>query len=146
MAQPTTITFGDVVVGLGDGGSPEVFAEPCGLNSKSFDCDAASSTIVVPDCIDPDAASWEIAGVTSKSWTLTGEGVMGVESYPTWVAAFNDSVPINVRVQLGTVGYWQGPAILTKIGHAVALASDAGKVKLTINMRNAAAAVWHAGA
>lgn len=146
MSQPTTIAFGDVVVGIGNGASPEVFAEPCGFNSKSFDCDAATSTVVVPDCDDPDAAPWEIAGVSSKSWTITGEGVLGVESYPTWVALYDAGVPFNVRVSLGSLGYWQGPAVLTKIGHAVAFGSDAAVVKLTINIRNAGAATWHAGA
>lgn len=144
MAFPTQTTFGDVIVGVGDGNSPEVFAEPCGFTSKSFDCDAASSTIVVPDCDDPDAPAWEIAGVTSMSWSVTGEGVMASEAYATWQAFFGKQR--NVRIQLGAVGYWEGPAICTKLGHAVALGTDAGKVKLTINLRNAGAAIWHAGA
>ena len=28
---PTTLSFGEVIIGIGDGASPEVFAEPCGF-------------------------------------------------------------------------------------------------------------------
>src|SRR5262249_47444382 len=140
---PTTLTFGDVIIGIGNGESPETFAEPCGFNSKSFDCDKAVSTAIIPACNDPDATPWEIGGATSKSWTGTGEGVMDKESYATWVAKFNQNGSFNVRITLGSLGYWEGPAIMTKLGHAVAFGSDAGKIKATINIRNADAASWN---
>lgn len=139
---PTTLSFGEVIIGIGDGASPEVFAEPCGFSSKSFDLDAASSEAIIAACNDPEAAPWTVAGITSKGWTVAGDGVLAQESYETWRAFFDGGVPLNVRIQLGELGYWEGPGLCTKLAHAVALASDAGKVKLTVNLRNADAAVW----
>jgi hypothetical protein len=145
MTAPKTMSFGEVIVALGDGGSPEVFAEPCGFSSKSFDCDAATSTAIIPDCDDPEAPAWEIAGITSKSLTITGDGVLAKDSYESWRSVWDASVQVNARVTLGDLGYWEGPVVMTKLGHAVALNTDANKVKLTINMRNADAMVWTAG-
>jgi hypothetical protein len=47
--------------------SPEVFASPCGLNSRSFNRTAATNETNVPDCDDPDAASWLERDVVSLS-------------------------------------------------------------------------------
>jgi len=141
---PSTVKFGEVVVGIGNGESPETFAEPCGFSSKSLDMDAASSEAIIAACDDPDAAPWTVAGITSKSWTVQGEGVLAKESYETWRAWFDGGEAKNVRISIGSLGFWEGPALITKLTHAVALASDAGKVKLTVNLRNADAATWHA--
>lgn len=145
MAAPKTLSFSEVIVALGNGATPEVFAEPCGFTSKSFDCDAATSTVIIPDCDDPEAAAWEIAGVTAKSLSITGEGVLAKDSYEPWRAFWDGGQPQNVRVTLGDLGYWEGPCIMTKLGHAVALNTDANKVKLTVNIRNADAMTWTKG-
>jgi Phage tail tube protein len=145
MAAPKTLSFADVVVSLGDGATPEVFTEPCGFTSKSFDCDAATSNAVIPDCDDPEAPAWEIAGVSSKSMVINGDGVLAKDSYEAWRLFWDGGVQQNVRVTLGDLGYWEGPCIITKLGHAVALNTDANKVKLTVNMRNADVMVWTKG-
>jgi hypothetical protein len=145
MAAPKTLSFSEVIVALGDGASPEVFTEPCGFTSKSYDCDASTSTAIIPDCDDPEAPAWEIAGVTAKTLSIVGEGVLAKDSYEPWRAFWDGGAPKNVRVTLGDLGWWEGPAIITKLGHAVALNTDANKVKLTINMRNADAMAWTAG-
>jgi hypothetical protein len=145
MATPKTLSFSEVIVALGDGGSPEVFDEPCGFTSKSFDCDASTSTAIIPDCDDPELAAWEIAGVTAKTLSIVGDGVLAKDNYESWRSFWDGGVQQNVRVTLGDLGYWEGPCIITKLGHAVALNTDANKVKLTVNMRNADAMVWTAG-
>ena len=59
MAKPTVLPGTKLLLLLGDGASPETFAEPCGLTTKSFDLAASTNTTVLPDCTDPEAAAWE---------------------------------------------------------------------------------------
>lgn len=147
MAKPTTTTFSKFVVSLGDGASPEVFAAPCGFTNKGFTLDAATSTATLPDCDDPEAASWEDTGVTSLSATITGSGVMALESYDTWRTAFLSGQSVNARVQINEPaashgGYYQGAFVITSLGHTAALGSDANRVQLSVNMKSDGALTW----
>jgi hypothetical protein len=72
------------LIEVGDGNSPEVFTAPCGLTSKSFNGQAATNDTNVPDCDDPDAASWFERDVVSLSRDITGSGVLAGEFFDTW--------------------------------------------------------------
>lgn len=105
MAKPTTYKFGEFLVEVGDGNSPEVFAAPCGLTSKSLNGQAATNDTNVPDCDDPDAASWLERDVVSLSRDITGSGVLAGEFFDTWNDWFESGDTKNVKVTIGTGTY-----------------------------------------
>ena len=89
MAQPKTFTGSKILIMVGDGATPEVFAHPCLINaSRSFQLSATTVDSVVPDCDDMEAPAWTEREKDAISATVTGEGVMdadSLEEYLTWV-------------------------------------------------------------
>lgn len=114
MAQAETIRFSLFKIELGDGASPEVFAAPCGLNSRGFSRTAATSDTNVPDCDDPDAPSWLERDVVSLSASLSGSGVVADEDFDVWDEWFDGAESKNVKVTLGT-RVWIGPMKLSAL-------------------------------
>lgn len=114
MTQATTLKFSQFLIQLGNGASPEVFASPCGLNSRGFSRTAATNDTNVPDCDAPDAPSWLERDVVSLSASLTGSGVVADEDFDTWDTWFDAGTSKNVKITLGTRS-WIGPAKLTKL-------------------------------
>lgn len=112
MAQATTIKFGQFLIQVGDGASPEIFGEPCGLTSKGFNRTAEMNDTNVPNCGDPDAPSWLERDVVSLSGEMTGSGVLAEESVDTWDEWFESGESRNVRVLLNT-RRWDGRAKLS---------------------------------
>lgn len=117
MAQPHTYTFGEFLIEVGNGATPEVFGAPCGLTSKSFNGQAQTSDTNVPDCDDPDAPSWLERDVTSLSRDISGSGVLAEESLEMWDDWFTSANPKNCQVSLtdGNNGTrtWSGSYILS---------------------------------
>lgn len=116
MAQAQTLRFGQFLIEIGNGGSPEVFDDgaPCGLTSRGFERTAATSDTNVPDCEDPDAPSWLERDVVSLSGSLSGAGVVADEDFDVWDSWFEGAVTKNVRITLGT-RRWIGPMKLTSL-------------------------------
>ncbi|MET3991674.1 phage tail tube protein [Bradyrhizobium sp. 215_C5_N1_1] len=115
MAKAQTLTFSKFLVSLGNGATPEVFAAPCGLNSRSFNRTAATNETNVPDCDDPDAPSWLERDIVSLSASISGAGVVADEDFDTWNAWFESGDSKNVQIKLGTTRTWTGPYKLTKL-------------------------------
>src|SRR5215831_21415951 len=126
MAAPTVITGTKLLVLIGAGGdspgSPDVFAEPCGLTTKNFTLNASTNTTLIPDCIDPSLPAWEAKDVNALSAEVTGAGVMAVESFHTWVDWYLGATERQSRIQLvsptslpNSLGYFQGAFILSKL-------------------------------
>lgn len=99
MAQATTIKGGKVRVLLGDGASPETFAAPCGLTSRSITFTKALNDFQIPDCDDPDAVDWLGRDAVSLAMSVSGEGVLANESVDDWLAAWESVDPVNVRIE-----------------------------------------------
>ena len=99
MAPPTTIKGGKVRVMLGNGASPEVFAAPCGLTSRSVTLNKALNEFQLPDCDDPDAVDWLGRDAVSLSMSISGEGVLANESVDAWLDAWESVDPVNVQVE-----------------------------------------------
>lgn len=117
MATPHTYKFGEMLIELGNGLTPETFAAPCGLTSKSFNGQAATNDTTVPDCDDPDAPAWTERDVVSLSRDITGAGVLAEESLEVWDDWFTSALSKNCRVSLlnGVNGdrVWSGAYILS---------------------------------
>ncbi|QOG20463.1 phage tail tube protein [Bradyrhizobium sp. SEMIA] len=115
MAKAQTLPFSKFLVLLGNGAVPEVFAAPCGLNSRSFNRAAATNDTNVPDCDDPDAPSWLERDIVSLSASISGAGVVADEDFDIWNAWFESGDSKNVQIKLGTTRVWVGPYKLTKL-------------------------------
>lgn len=141
MTQATTIKFGAIIVAVGNGASPEIFAEPCGFTSKSWSLTKDLATTNVPDCDDPDSASWIERDIVARHASISGDGVMARESYPTWRMAYENNSSINCRITVeGTPGgYWAGKFHLTSMEFRGARGS---RVTNTIRMDNDGAVTW----
>lgn len=115
MAKPTVIAGTKLLLLLGDGASPEVFGEPCGLTTKSFDLAASTNTTVLPDCADPEAAAWEATDINALSGSFSGQGVMAVESFSKWNDWFMSTEGKNMQIKLdhADLGYYSGSFKLT---------------------------------
>lgn len=132
MTRPTTFRFGEMLVEVGDGGSPEVFGAPCGLNAKAFNATADTNDTIVPDCDDPDAPAWKERAVNALSRDITGSGVLAQEFLATWDAWFASGLSKNVRVTLGAK-VWLGAYLLSQFQ----ITSNRGdKVQISITMQS----------
>src|SRR5262245_16708229 len=114
MAQAETLRFSQFLVQIGNGANPEVFASPCGLNSRSFNRTAATNDTNVPDCDNPDDPSWLERDIVSLSAQISGAGVVADEDFDTWNDWFESGATRNVKITLGT-RVWIGAYKLTKL-------------------------------
>lgn len=118
MARPTTIRGTKLLIKLGDGASPEVFTQPCGLSTKNFNRTASTNDFNVADCDDPDAPIWTERVKSALSSTITGNGVLAKEALDDYEAFLDDQDPRNVQITLDyRVGprTYQGPYLLTTL-------------------------------
>jgi predicted secreted protein len=132
---------------VGDGATPEVFAAPCGLTSKGFDTAASSNEVAVPDCDDPDAPAWIERVVKSLSSKVTGSGVLAAESFDVWRDWSLSGLAKNVRVELQpptgstglALGYYAGSFILSAFSLKAALGD---KVTVDVTMDSDGQVTW----
>lgn len=100
MARPTTIKGSKFLIELGDGASPEEFDAPCALTTKGINFSAASNEFNVPDCDDPDAATWTERVISALSATIPASGTLALESLATWRDWFLSGLEKNIRVHI----------------------------------------------
>jgi predicted secreted protein len=148
MAQPTTKSFGQLLVQVGNGASPEVFTAPCGFTEKSLQLSADTSDQVIPDCDNPDAAAWVGREVVSLSATVSGQGVLAVESVAVWRAWLLSAANRNVRVVIAGSGaagggYYAGAFKLTSFELGATLGE---KVTVNVTAVSDGAVTWTAAA
>lgn len=144
MAAPTVLAGTKLLILIGNAASPEVFAEPCGLTTKSFDLAAATNATLIPDCASPEAPAWEAKTVSSLSATVTGSGVMAVEAHATWEAWFMSAVAKNAQIKLDAtagMGYYGGSFLLSAFKYTGARGQ---KVTVDLTMVNDGALTWTA--
>jgi hypothetical protein len=133
MTQATTYPFSKFLVKIGDGGSPEIFSDPCGLTSKGLTRTANLNDTNVPDCDNPDLPSWLGRDVVSYQAAIAGAGVVAQESWDVWENWWNAGTTRNIRIELGSPAEfaWIMPAKLQEL----AVTAERGqKVSMTANM------------
>lgn len=146
MALPTTKRFGQFLVKLGDGATPEVFSAPCGFTEKSLSLSAETSDQTIPDCADPDAAAWTAREISRLSGEVAGQGLLAVEAISTWRTWFLSADPKNVRIEISGTGaagggYYAGSFLLTSFELGATLGE---KVTCNVTMVSDGAVAWTA--
>lgn len=141
MAQPTVLAGTKLLILVGNGASPEVFAQPCGLTTTGIDFSASTNTTLIPDCADPEAPAWEAKDVNALSASVTGNGVMAVESFDVWNDWFQAAQAKNCHIKLDSddLGYWSGQFILTGLKYGGVRGQ---KVTVDVTLANTGAIVW----
>lgn len=100
MAKPVTARFGKMLIKLGDGAATEQFVAPCGFTSKSLSLSKNLTEITIPDCDDPDAASWVGRDVESLTASVSGDGVLAAGSVQAWQDFFDSNDSKNVQITI----------------------------------------------
>jgi hypothetical protein len=141
MAQPTVIAGTKLLILVGNGATPEVFSQPCGLTTRNFDLAASTNSTLIPDCDDPEAPAWEAKDVNALSATISGSGVMAIEAFPTWKDWFMNAQSKNIQIKLDdpALGYWQGSFIMSS---AKFTGVRGQKVNIDCTMVNDGAVSW----
>ena len=110
-----------LLVQIGDGESPEVFAHDCLINTtRGIQFASETNRETLPNCPDDDdTPGWSVVTVDGLSATINGAGMLHTTSVPDWDAWFRSGESKNVRVLLNNVssakggGHWAGPFKLT---------------------------------
>lgn len=118
MAKPVTMKGSHLLILLGDGGSPETFASPCGLTTKALNIEATANEFNVPDCADPDAPSWTERIISALSAAVPGNGVVSMADYADWRTWMLSGLERNIQVSMNESlalggGYYEFSAVLT---------------------------------
>ncbi|MFN3746703.1 MAG: phage tail tube protein [Hyphomicrobiaceae bacterium] len=119
MAQVQTLNGTQLLVQVGDGADPEVFAHDCLINTdRGIQFSADQNRQVVPDCEDPDTPAWSELSLDGLSAVINGAGMLHTPSVAGWFAWFTSGASKNVRVRVNAAaaaggGYWAGRFKLT---------------------------------
>lgn len=144
MAQAVVASGSKVLIQLGDGASPEVFAHPCGITTKAVNQETTVNEVDIPDCSDEDAISWIGIEPQNRQMTVTGSGVLDkteLVNYRTFFAlATAKNVRVNMNLGVGTGGgYWAGGMRLTTFN----ITGEKGqKIQVEITLRSDGEMAW----
>ncbi len=133
-----------LLIQIGDGEDPEVFAHSCTINtSQDFTIEATTTDATDPNCENPDAPGWVLRSVDTLSANINGAGTADAISYGVLRKHMLSGEPFNVRVLMDLPkaqggGWYAGRYVMTSLGLAkegkgylsstVAMQSD-GEVK-----------------
>jgi predicted secreted protein len=144
MATAKSAKFSEFVVLLGDGASVEVFSAPCGLTSRGFNQTASTQDTTVPDCADDEAPAFVGRGVDSLSGSISGSGVLAMDSFSIWKDWFLSGLSKNIQILVDKPmadggGHWAGAFVLTSFN----ITSERGqKAAAEVTMESDEAYVW----
>ena len=104
-----------LLIQLGNGATPEVFAQPCLINtSKGFTRTANATATEIARCDDPTQPMKTVRVTTSRDSTIDGAGMLDVLTAKTYLDLVGFRV--NIKVNVGNIAgalVVQGPYILT---------------------------------
>jgi predicted secreted protein len=146
MAKPTTCASSKMIIKLGNGATPEVFAAPCGMTTKGINFTKATNEVNVPDCDDPDAAAWIERSVVSMSAEISENGILAMEALDDWQSFLDSTISRNVQVWLDVPavdhgGHWNGKFLLTGFN---VTAEQGNKVQAAVTMQSDGPVTWTA--
>ncbi|RWR28848.1 hypothetical protein D2T31_12105 [Sinirhodobacter populi] len=136
MAKPETAKFGKMLIKIGNGETPEVLVAPCGFTSKSLTLSKNLNEVTIPDCDDPDAASWVARDVESLTASVSGDGVLAAAAVSVWQDFFDSTdsreVEISIVFSTGTM-VWTGAMHL----ESLEVTGESGnRIQISVSMQS----------
>ena len=134
-----------LVVQLGDGGDPEIFAHTCGANSFGITLTNNLGENTVLDCDNPlDVPAAIVRHLESQDTSVTISGMVATEAWPTWRSWADVGSEKNIKVLLdesaaNNGGYWTLPAFCQQLQLDK---ENSGKVTFTATISGAGQRVW----
>jgi hypothetical protein len=128
-------TTKSLLIQFGDGGSPEVFAHNCSINTtREFTIEATTNDGTAPDCNDLDAPSWVLRSIDTLSAGITGAGTMDPLSFAVMRDKMLGGYAIKARIKIDIAlaaggGYYAGSFVVTNLS-----IQKEGKGYLTCNI------------
>lgn len=146
MAPVKSMNGTKLLVQIGDGGNPELFAHDCLINTeRSFSVSKSTNTFAVIDCDNPDDPAWVERVADELSATISGSGVLHTSSLSTWFGYVNSPDSVNIRILLNGVtaadggGHFAGKYQIT----ALELQGNRGdKTTVSVTLENDGATTW----
>jgi predicted secreted protein len=84
---------------VGDGAEPEVFAQYCSINAeRGITFTATTNDVDIPDCEDPDLLAWVVREKASLSVSVTGSGTLNTPDVEDFFAWFNSPDAKNCKI------------------------------------------------
>lgn len=98
-----------LLVKIGDGASPEVFANVCGIQTRSFNLSATEVDTTIPDCDNPGDAVVRTAepGIVNRTFSGSGKFVSGATS-DILMDHVNAATVFNAQVVVPGLGEYEG--------------------------------------
>lgn len=134
-----------LIVQLGDGADPEVFAHTCGANTFGVTLTNNLGENVVLDCDDPlDVPGAIVRHLESQDTSATISGMVTTEAWPTWRGWADDGTEKNIKILLdesaaNNGGFWTLPAYLNTVELGK---ENSGKVTFSATISGAGSRVW----
>ena len=100
----STVSGESILVQIGDGADPEVFAHDCLINgSRSLNMTANVTEQTIPNCTDPSKPDKTVRRVDSTDSTISGDGKLHSSSTLAWLNRVGQTVNVRAR----QAGVWQ---------------------------------------
>jgi predicted secreted protein len=118
MSTPASASGRKILIKLGDGASPEVFAAVLGLTTKSIEIQTASGSAPVLDGSAPETAAAALLRTPGAvSMKVTGSGILATADFTKWESFALGGAAKNCQIMVddAAAGSFAGPFILSAL-------------------------------
>tara|TARA_R110002049_G_scaffold23545_10_gene83647 strand:- start:38323 stop:38766 length:444 start_codon:yes stop_codon:yes gene_type:complete len=136
-----------LIVQLGDGADPEIFAHTCGANTFGVTMTNNLGENVILDCDDPlDVPATIVRHLESQDTSVTIAGMVTTEAWAIWRSWADGGTEKNIKVLLdesavNNGGFWVMPAFLAGLELGK---ESSGKVTFSATISGAGQRAWTA--
>lgn len=103
-----------LLIKIGDGGSPETFANLCGLKTRSFNMSANEVDTTIPSCTNPGGPVQKTSRPGIANRTFSGSGAfVSSTAMDTFMGYVRGSVAFNAQVVVPGDGEYEGSWMVT---------------------------------
>ncbi len=103
-----------LLIKIGDGNSPEIFSNLCGIKTRSFTLSSDRVDTTVPNCANPGAKVVQTSrpGVQAVSFTGAGKVIVGANT-SAFMAYVRDNEPFSAQVVVPGDGTYEAQWVVT---------------------------------
>lgn len=146
MAPVKSMNGTKLLIQIGDGEDPEVFAHDCLINTeRSFSVEKSTNSFAVIDCDNPDDAAWVERVSDELSAAISGSGVLHTTSLKTWFGYVTSGESYNARILLNGVAAIDGGGHFAgkfKVTNLEITGNRGEKTTVSVALENDGAVTW----